>query len=165
MENNKRLPQVSMFSWFLFSIVLSLSGCVNASPKSSLALLGYNHTESEIANYEITSFKETTGGGFIPAGKGGGSMTCCVVLPTLWTEGLVVTVTKGTFDGKSWTYVEKNVAVPKYDMKTAAFFNVHFLHDGGIKVFATNMVLGNRNYPLKGLEAQLKPGVPIKFIN
>jgi hypothetical protein len=57
------------------------------------------------------------------------------------------------------------VPVPKYDAKTAGSLNVHFLHNGEVKVFITKYTLGHRDYPLKGKEAEMKPGVPIEIIS
>lgn len=55
----------------------------------------------------------------------------------------------------------RQIPVPKYDAKTLADFNVHFLRGDDIKVFALRMTLGHPDYSLKGQEAELTPGVPL----
>jgi hypothetical protein len=42
--------------------------------------------------------------------------------------------------------------------------NVHFLRDGEVKVFANRLSLWHPDYPLKGKEAELQPGVPIEVL-
>lgn len=66
--------------------------------------------------------------------------------------------------GKVDAIVERVVEIPKYDLKNADLFSVHFLRNGEVKVFVTGLLLGHRDYPLKGKDAELKPGVPIKII-
>jgi hypothetical protein len=149
----------------LFCLVLAVPGCSRARSTFSMTLSGYNHSESEVGDFIVTSVNAKTEGGYLRAGTGGGSMTCCVQLPRKWEDGLTVVITQYTHDGKSLKSVDRIVNVPKYDSTTAGTFNVHFLHDGSIKVFATHMVLGNRYYPLTGMEARLKPGEPVEFIN
>jgi hypothetical protein len=149
---------------FGFSFASALLSCSNAAPTSALSLVGYNHTNNGIADFSVRSLNSATSGGLLRPGEGGGSITCCVKLPTTWNEGLTVTIRRVTYDGKDWKSIDKVVKVPKYDMGTADSLNVHFLRDGTIKVYATGMSLWHKDYPLHGLEAQLKDGVPIKPI-
>jgi hypothetical protein len=148
----------------VFLAACALFSCSNSSPTSSLPIAGYNHTNDEIADFVVRSPNSATSGGLLRPGDGGGSITCCVNLPTIWHEQVAVTIRRITYDGKNWKKVNKVVKVPKYDMTTAGYLNVNFLRDGTIKVYATNMSLWNKRYPLKGLEAQLKDGVPINHI-
>jgi hypothetical protein len=149
---------------FAFSFASALLGCANAASTSALSLVGYNHTDNGIADFSVRSLNSATSGGLLRPGEGGGSTTCCVKLPTIWNDGLTVIIRRVTYDGKDWKTVDKVVKVPKYDMGTADSLNVHFLLDGTIEVYATNMSLWHKDYPLKGLKAQLKAGIPIKPI-
>jgi hypothetical protein len=101
--------------------------------------------------------------GFLNKGAGGGSYTCCLTIPLEWRPGLFVTVTYATFSGDAEKKVAHVVAIPKYDGTNVSTMNVHFLRNGTVKVFVTRIMLGHRDYPLKGKEAELKPGVPIKI--
>lgn len=98
------------------------------------------------------------------AGAGSGGFTCCVSVPSTWRAGLMVKMTKVIMVNKVKKTVERVVAIPKYDLKDASLFPVHFLRNGDAKVFVTGLLLGHRNYPLKGKEAELEAGVPIKII-
>ncbi len=117
-------------------------------------LTGYNHTDQYISAFYVNG----EWGGNIFAGTGGGKFVCCVQLPVPWYPGLKVKVTWDDHEGKTHS---REVAVPQYDPKTLSGFNVHFLRTGEIKVFANRLSLWHPDYPLKGKEAELKPGVPI----
>lgn len=123
----------------------------------SASLVGYNHTDKTIAAFYVNG----AWGGNITPGSGGGSFVCCADLPDPWREGYTVTVSWEDHAGKMQ---ERVVPVPKYDPKTLSDFNVHFLRSGEIKVFALRMTLGHPDYPLKGGESELKPGVPIEKV-
>ena len=83
---------------------------------------------------------------------------CCVELPVPWRQGLIAKITWEDHVGKMQS---RDVAVPEYDSKTLSRFSVHFLRSGEIKVFANRLSLWHPDYPLKGKEAELKPGEPI----
>ena len=121
-------------------------------------LVGYNHTDNTIAAFYVNG---AWGGNAFPH-SGGGKFVCCVDLPDPWPDGYRVTITWEDHEGKTQ---RQEVSVPKYDPKTLSDFNVHFLRGGEIRVFAVRMGLGHRDYPLKGPEAELKPGVPIEIVN
>ncbi len=121
------------------------------------SLTGYNHTDKTIAAFYING----EWGGNITPGAGGGSFVCCVELPAPWQPGLKVKVSWDDHEGKTHS---RDVEVPKYDPKTLSAFNVHFLRSGEIKVFANRLSLWHPDYPLKGQEAELKPGEPIKTL-
>lgn len=123
-----------------------LAGCSN--PVVSANLIGYNHTDSEIAYFNASG----TGGGYLAAGAGGGSFTCCVSLPSTWRPGLQVKI--GWMSNDLWQ--EEVVTVPKYT--EVGNLDVHFLRRGGVKVFSTKYALWHEDYPLKGEEAQMVPG-------
>ncbi|MEO8154490.1 MAG: DUF3304 domain-containing protein [Rhizobacter sp.] len=117
-------------------------------------LTGYNHTDKTIAAFYVNG----EWGGNITPGSGGGKFVCCIALPAPWYPGLKVKVTWEDHEGKMQA---REVAVPEYDPKTLSGFNVHFLRSGEIKVFANRLSLWHSDYPLKGKEAELKPGIPI----
>lgn len=153
----------SIFS--IFFVLIFCSACSKQSSTTPLTLTAYNHTDRGIGEYSVKISTGAGGGaGYLDAGAGGGGYTCCVSVPSLWRPGLMVTVTKEIMVGNVETTVERIVEIPKYDLKNASLFSVHFLRDGDVKVFVTGLSLGHRDYPLKGKEAELKAGVPIEII-
>ncbi len=120
-------------------------------------LTGYNHTDQYISAFYVNG----QGGGNIFAGTGGGSFVCCAELPVPWYPGLTAKVTWEDHEGKMQA---REVLVPEYDPKKLSTFNVHFLRSGEIKVFAVRMTLRHRDYPLKGPESELNPGVAIEKV-
>ena len=117
-------------------------------------LTGYNHTDKTIGAFYV----DGQWGGNITPGSGGGSFVCCVELPVPWRQGLTAKITWEDHEGKTQM---REVVVPEYDPKTLSGFNVHFLRSGEIKVFVNRLSLWHPDYPLKGSEAELKPGHPI----
>ena len=117
-------------------------------------LSGYNHTDKTIAAFYVNG----EWGGNITPGVGGGSFVCCVELPVPWHPGLTAKI---TWEDHELKMQAREVAVPEYDPKTLSRFNVHFLRSGEIKVFVNRLGLWHPDYPLKGKEAELKPGQPI----
>ncbi len=117
-------------------------------------LTGYNHTDQYINAFYVNG----QWGGNIFAGTGGGSFVCCAELPVPWYPGFTVKVTWEDHEGKMQA---REVAVPEYESQTLSRFSVHFLRSGEIKVFANRLSLWHPDYPLKGKEAELKPGQPI----
>jgi len=117
-------------------------------------LTGYNHTDKTIGAFYVNG----EWGGNITPGSGGGSFVCCVELPVPWRQGMTVKVTWEDHEGKMQA---REVAVPEYNPRTLSALNVHFLRSGEIKVFANRLSLWHPDYPLKGKEAELRPGVPI----
>jgi hypothetical protein len=143
--------------------------CSEDTSPLQVAVTGYNHTEKGIGSYTV-SRGDGKGGigievGYLRAGTGGGGFTCCVLLPRVWPQGMTVKVTWDGWVKNAEQTLTRVVPVPKYDVETAGTLNVHFLHSGDVKVFVTKYTLGHRDYPLKGKEAEMKPGVPVKIIS
>ena len=138
------------------------SGAASAVAKQgktvSAELTGYNHTDKTIAAFYVNG----EWGGNITPGSGGGKFVCCVDIPKPWQEGYTVTVTWEDHELKTQ---KREVLVPRYDASKAGGMNVHFLRSGEIKVFVGMTFLGHPDYPLKGKESELKPGVPIDIHN
>lgn len=123
-----------------------------SAPPIATNLVGYNHTDQSIGHFSVDG-KE---GSFLAAHSIGGFI-CCMSVPNPWSPGMEVTV--GWTDRYDRNYQEHRVPVPKYDAQNTAQMSVHFLRNGTIKVFVPSAGLGNRDYPLKGPEAELTPGV------
>ena len=121
------------------------------------SLTGYNHTDKSIGAFYVNG---SWGGNIFP-GTGGGKFVCCVDLPNPWHEGLSVTVEWEDEDGSMHKRV---VPVPQYEARKSSGLKVHFLRSGQIKVFAGPTFLGHPDYPLKGVESELQPGVPIEIV-
>jgi hypothetical protein len=149
----------------MFVVILFLAASSKQSSTTSLSLSGYNHTDHGIAWYSVNIPNGASGGaGYLGPGMGGGGFTCCVAVPSTWRAGLMVTVSKVIMVNKEKKTIERVVEIPKYDIKHASIFSVHFLRNGEVKVFVTGLLLGHRDYPLKGEEAELEKGVPIEII-
>ncbi|NSX06297.1 DUF3304 domain-containing protein [Cupriavidus gilardii] len=114
-------------------------------------IVGYNHTDKDIGHFTVNG----DGGAYIGAHEGGGKFACCASVPKSWRPGLTITV--GWTDEYDRNYQERVVEVPKYDK--VGDVAVHFLSSGQIRVFVTNYAIWHPQYPLKGKDAQLKPGV------
>ena len=133
------------------------AGALVSKKTFGASLTGYNHPDKFIGAF----YENGAWGGNISQGTGGGSFVCCADLPNPWHEGLSVTV---EWEDEESQMHKRVVPVPQYDAKTTAGFKVHFLRNGELKVFAGPVYLGHRDYPLKGVEAELKPGVPIEIL-
>jgi hypothetical protein len=129
---------------------LVLSACKGEIVTATPGIVGYNHTDTSIAQFLLNG---GNGGGFIKA-HGEGGTTCCVSIPAWWRPGLQVEVT-WTTDLKH--YQRQVVTIPEYDQRVGDM-GVHFLRNGEVKVFVTMLYLGHPDYPLKGPEASLVEG-------
>lgn len=123
-------------------------------------LVGYNHTDKAIGAFYV----DGEWGGRIGAGGGGGSFVCCGKIPEKWTSDVTVKVEWDDWSSGSAVRFSRVVPVADYSKYKISSINVHFLRSGEIKVFANMLALEHPAYPLKGKEAELKPGVPIEVI-
>lgn len=139
------------FTLAISCIAFACFGCGETSFSSQIT--GYNHTDKTIGSFDVNG---VWGGNAVPH-SGGGSSTCCLQLPLPWRPGLTVQIDWEDEKGQQHVRV---VPVPRFDAKSLGIFNVHFLRSGEIAVFEINAGLGHPDYPLKGEEANLKPGVP-----
>ena len=129
-----------------------------ASGKTFAAsMTGYNHTDKSIGAFYVNG---GWGGNIFP-GTGGGKFVCCVDLPNPSYEGYSVTV---EWEDEEGSMHKRVVPVPHYEARKSSGLKVHFLRSGQIKVFAGPTFLGHPDYPLKGVESELKPGVPIEIV-
>lgn len=153
--------------WLFAMLCASLlsTACSKEPATTSLELSGYNHTAQGIGSFSVDIVGGESGGaGYLDAGAGGGGFSCCVAVPTVWQPGMTVTVEWQAWVKGAEKTLKRVVPVPKYEAKTAAFLNVHFLRSGEVKVFVTRHTLRHRDYPLTGKEAELKLGVPIEKV-
>jgi hypothetical protein len=136
-------------------VVLALSTALpvhrNAAANDAMGLdvVGYNHTDYSIGDFSVNE----EAGSFLARHEQSG-FACCVSLPAKYTPGLTVMV--------SWTdeynknRQRRTVAVPPFGPKDTGVFAVHFLRNGEIKVFVTDLVfITNPDYPLNGDEARM----------
>jgi hypothetical protein len=124
--------------------------CSSDSSTLDLSVNGYNHTEKEIGSFTV-SRGDGKGGigievGYLGAGSGGGGLTCCVSVPRVWPPGMTVKVTWDGWDKNTEKTLTRVVPVPQYDAKKASTFDVHFLHNGEVKVFVAAYLLGHPDY-------------------
>ncbi|WP_035818600.1 DUF3304 domain-containing protein [Janthinobacterium sp. RA13] len=148
-------------------MVLSLlnTGCARSERQITVSLTGYNHGEYGVGSYTVTLADGSSAeAGYLAPGGGGGGETCCLSIPARWKPGMTAAVAMHTVKNGEDVRVEQTVAVPPYAPADAGRFVVHFLHDGGYKVFVTKYSLGHRKYPLSGKEAEMEPGVPLEII-
>lgn len=132
----------------LLLLLPALAACKGRTASTPVAVLGYNHTDAYIAQFLVNGGS----GGSADSHSEGGTV-CCVVLPDRWTPDMKVEI-EWTTDLE--TFQKKTVAIPKYNQ--LGNLAVHFLRNGEIKVFVTNLVLGHPDYPLTGPEAPLREG-------
>ncbi|MGF6775421.1 DUF3304 domain-containing protein [Paraburkholderia sp. GAS334] len=126
-----------------------LSNCHAAADTMGLGVVGYHHTDHDIGDFSVNGEVGSYVGKHEEHGE-----ACCVSLPAKYSPGMAVTVT--------WTdEYNKNpqiraVPVPPFKPKDTGVFAVHFLRNGDIKVFVTDLVIiSNPDYPLKGDEDRM----------
>ncbi len=119
-------------------------------------LVGYNHTGDEV-EFSVNGLS----GGILQPGTGGGKFICCVPIPAPLHAGMTAKV---EWRNSTQSFV-RDVPVPQYDPGSVAYFNVHFLRSGEVKVFPLRYGLYHSGYPLTGKEAELVPGKPIVPLN
>lgn len=156
--------KLALITGAISASMMALPACSRAESTRALGLVGYNHSASEIASYTVTVGTKKREGGYIGPGQGGGSSICCVIVPRKWQPGMTAIVSILHYNGKDFTTTDHQVEVPKYDGERETMFSVHFLHDGRIKVFVDQYDLWHRGYPLKGKEAEMRPGEPIEIL-
>ena len=149
---DRRVPRSPVF--LLLAGLALLSGCRIEDPMDAkgggLIVNGFNHTDTSL----VFSVEGQTGALVFPHSSGGGA--CCLGIYEKWRPGMTVTVSWS--QGKDEAWHERVVPVPEYG-DSIGFFNVHFLRDGEIKVFATLYYPHHKDYPFKGPEAGLwEPG-------
>lgn len=140
--------------WVIALLVLLmplLAACQGRGESTAVGIVGYNHTDTTIAQFLING---ENGDSFVDAHSGGGSTSCCAMVPDNWRPGLEVEIS-WTTDLK--TYQKRIVPIPEYD-DAAGHLAVHFLRDGNIRAYVSSTYLGHPDYPLKGPEAGLNEG-------
>jgi hypothetical protein len=151
MSRNKKIRALAICAFVLIAALIG--ACGERHPTTFVSqITGYNHSSNYIADFSVNG----NWGGNIFVHSGGGKSTCCIELPLPWRSGITVEVDWVDEHGERHV---RNVPVPPYTEKSLGIFNVHFLRDGNIKVFAINAGLGHPDYPLQGEEANLTPGV------
>lgn len=135
----------------LIMLLPALAACQGKDESAPVGIVGYNHTDTTIAQFLING---GNGDSFIDAHTGGGSTSCCAMIPDHWRPGMKVEIS-WTTDLK--TYHKQMVPIPEYDDK-AGHMAVHFLRNGEVRVYVSNLYLGHPDYPLTGPEAGLSPG-------
>ncbi|MCD7099299.1 DUF3304 domain-containing protein [Stenotrophomonas sp. MMGLT7] len=133
----------------LVMLLPMLASCRGKEESIPVGIVGYNHTDSNIYQFLING----GGGGSVHSHSGGGTTVCCAMVPAHWHQEMKVEI-DWTTDLK--TFRKRVVNVPRYTQ--VGDLAVHFLRDGEIKVFLTNVRLGHPEYPLTGPEAGLRAG-------
>lgn len=124
-----------------------LAGCKDKPYPASI--VGYNHTDQGL-RFSVNGH----GNIYQHPHSGGGGSTCCIGVPAQWRPDATVKVQ--WLVGADESMREREVAVPRYDR--GGSLSVHFLNGDRIKVFITPYALWHPDYPLKGEDAQIKPG-------
>jgi len=121
-----------------------------ADDTMGLDVVGYNHTDHDIGDFSVNN----EAGTYLGKHEGGGGFTCCASLPAKYKPGMTVTVT--WTDDYNRNPQSRTVPVPAFGPKDTGLLAVHFLRNGDVKVFVTDLVfISNPDYPLKGDEAQM----------
>jgi Protein of unknown function (DUF3304) len=134
----------------LATALFALSACAEKNYAASIS--PHNHTNQYIDAVYVNG----NWGGNVFAHSGGGSWVCCVTLPSVYSNDLTVQVSWVDDNGVSHV---RQVKVEPY--AKPGHLMVHFLRTGEIKVLVSNLGLRHPEYPLKGEEATLKPGMPL----
>ncbi len=134
----------------LVTCLFALSACAEKNYAASIS--PHNHT----AQYIDAVYVNGNWAGNVFAHSGGGSWVCCVTLPEMYSNGLAVQVVWIGEDGQRH---EREIKVDPYTKP--GLLMVHFLRSGAIRVVVSNLGLRHPDYPLKGEEATLRPGVPL----
>ena len=130
----------------LAALCLSLAVC--GDDRMGLDVVGYNHTDHDIGDFNVND-----AGGAYEGKHEGGKATCCISLPAKYRPGMTVQVTwSGLEVGTPQT---RTVVVPPYGPHDTGEFDVHFLRNGQVKVFVTMLGPLHPDYPLKGDEAKM----------
>ncbi|MDQ7279501.1 DUF3304 domain-containing protein [Stenotrophomonas sp. Sm6012] len=145
-QNRMRVPLLSTLVVLL--VLPVLAACKGQSASTPVGVRGYNHTDSHVAQFLVNG---GSGGSAWPHSAGG--TVCCVVLPDHWAPDQKVEI-EWTTDLE--TYQKATESIPRYN--EVGSLAVHFLRNGQVKVFVTNLILGHPDYPLTGPEAPLREG-------
>jgi hypothetical protein len=138
-------------AWAAIGLTLStLTAC--AEQDYAASMVPYNHT----AQYIDAVYVNGNWSGNAFAHSGGGSAVCCVSLPR--RSPLDFSVTVGWVDDAGKEH-KREVKVQPYDKPGR--IKIHFLRSGEVKVFVNDIYLPHPDYPLRGEEATLRPGVPL----
>ncbi|HGM5918364.1 TPA: DUF3304 domain-containing protein [Stenotrophomonas maltophilia] len=141
-----RVPLLSALVVLLLLPVLA--ACKGQPTSTPVGVRGYNHTDQSIAQFQVNG-----GSGGSARRHSASGTVCCAVVPDRWTPDLNVEI-EWTTDLE--TYQKATVSIPRYD--EVGSLAVHFLRNGQVKVFVTNLILGHPDYPLTGPEAPLREG-------
>jgi len=164
---NSRSSHKVQLRWWQLAIAVLLMALVSAckpepKPKSvTTGITGYNFTREGVQNYSVN---EMYGSNLLPYG-GGGSLSCCVLLPAQWKPELRVTVnwTMGRWTRpyesrkhlsiseqikccSSKRTLTKTVPIEPYD-EEAGKLQVFFLPDDEIKVYVFPAGPQNPDHP------------------
>lgn len=133
----------------LAGLCLMLLASCKSRTSFPASLVGYNHTTDEIT-FSVDGYGSIYQGPH----SGGGGFTCCIRVPETWRPDLTVKVQ--WLVGVSKQRHERAVPVPRYNQ--GGRLAVHFLRNGQLAAFVTPYALWHPDYPLKGEDAQIKPG-------
>ncbi len=144
-----RLMRTQLLAALVLLLLLPVLAACKGQPASTpVGVRGYNHTDNHVAQFLVNG---GSGGSAWPHSAGG--TVCCVVLPDHWAPDQKVEI-EWTTDLE--TYQKATVSIPRYN--EVGSLAVHFLRNGQVKVFVTNLILGHPDYPLTGPEAPLREG-------
>ncbi len=144
-----RLLRTHLLATLVLLLLLpALAACKGQPASTPVGVRGYNHTGQSIAQFQVNGGR----GGSARRHSAGGTV-CCAVVPDRWTPDLKAEIEWTT---NLETYQKAIVSIPRYN--EVGSLAVHFLRNGQVKVFVTNLILGHPDYPLTGPEAPLREG-------
>ncbi|WP_426173811.1 DUF3304 domain-containing protein [Massilia sp. TWR1-2-2] len=139
-------------------MVVALAACEksNVSPPESRkvgSIVGANYTGNAINTFAVDG---AWGGNVMPF-SGGGGFVCCASYPIRWTPEFAVSVKWTRSDGRDakgeWRMKALQKVVPVSEFAGEGNVYVLFLPDDQVKVYVSNVGIGNPNFPSK-------PGYP-----
>ncbi|HGM6730463.1 TPA: DUF3304 domain-containing protein [Stenotrophomonas maltophilia] len=144
-----RLLRTHLLATLVLLLLLpALAACKGQPASTPVGVRGYNHTGQSIAQFQVNG-----GSGGSARRHSAGGTVCCAVVPDRWTPDLKAEIEWTT---NLETYQKAIVSIPRYN--EVGSLAVHFLRNGQVKVFVTNLILGHPDYPLTGPEAPLREG-------
>jgi hypothetical protein len=161
-----KFPAKALVQFCFVCLFLSCAACADRrdEPKDPIgygSIVGANYTRHAIQSFAV----DGAWGGNVHPYSGGGSYVCCARYPKQWSPTFEVLVQWRRSDGRgadgAWRIksIEQKVTVEKYMDEGNVY--VLFLPDDKVKVFVSDLGVGNPRFPSKpGYPEDAKKDVP-----
>lgn len=148
----------ALFAWVLMQLGV-LVGCAGTGgfgpskpqpgmAKSGVSVVGVNHSQTTLYTFNING----GGGSNAPKRWPSSGTTCCVMIPDLWTPGLVGKV---TWKPNGEPYRTKVVPIERYSKIGTVY--VHFFDKNEVRVVVANVGAENPDHPIPWIPLACEP--------